>query len=282
LLDGCRGRGAVGSVQHLVSTGVAASVVAAIVVVSTDVSAGMGTLHVARAIRVSGTLVVGVVLLHDNRDLGFAKDSVGDLLGNSPVDSDDLVTVLSNGLLNGDGLGNLDFAGDFHGALIVHNLGDSNLNLLDLVGANGHTNGVRHHDGLGDHDNLVNIADGGDLNLLGDGLVDRSVGHDGARNLDGLDVIHGVLNLLGSLAGNLDGLGVGDDLSPEGLNFLGAERGVGLLDGVLLRNIGVHGAGHLLRNSDAARMNTLATVVVAATVVVGVGNNGAAPCPLQF
>jgi len=262
------GGGAIGGVHDLLaSTGIAASVaggvtiaVVMVVLMSTDV---------ARAISVSGSLVVGVVLLHKDGDLGLAQDRLCDLLGNSPVDSDNLVTVLSNGLLNGNGLGNLDSAGNLHGALVVNDLGDSHLNLLDLVGANGHANGVGHHDGLGDHDNLVNVTDRWDLNLLSDGLIHGPVGDDSARNFDGLNVIHGVLDLLCSLARNLDGLGVGDNLSSEGLNFFGAERSVGLLDSVLLWDVGVHSASDLLGDSDAAGGNTLTTVVM------GIGNDGA-------
>jgi hypothetical protein len=74
---------------------------------------------------------------------------LNNLLVNSPLHGDNLVTVLGNGLLDGDGLGNLDSTGDLHDALLVDNLGHGHLNLLDLVGANGDANGVGHHDGLG-------------------------------------------------------------------------------------------------------------------------------------
>jgi len=246
------GRSAVGSVQNVLSACVAASVAARAANVRAADDAMVRAANDSRTISVSSTLVVGVVLLHVDGDLGLAQHGLGDLLGNSPVHSHGLVTVLSKGLLDGDSLGNLNFARDLDGVLIVHDLGDSNLNLLDLVSANGHANGVRHHDSLGHHDNLVNVADGGDLNLLGDGLINRPVGHYSARDLDGLDVIHGVLNLLSGLAGNLDGLAVVDNLRPEGFNLLGAKRGVGLLYSVLLRNVGVNSASDGLGDSDAA------------------------------
>ena len=280
LLDGgrSRSRSTVGSVHDVVSANIAArvdiTVVAdVVVVVVADIRStghGNGTsLNVARAVAVSGALMVGVVLLHENGNLGLAHDGLGDLLGNSPDNGDNLVTVLGDGLLDGDGLGNLNSAGDLHGALLVNNLGHGHLNLLDLVGANGDANGVGHHDGLGNHHDLVNIADGGDLDLLGDGLINRPVGDDGAGDFDGLDIIHGVLNLLSGLAGDLDGLRVMDNFSPEGLDFLGTERSVGLLDSVLLRNVGVNGAGDLLGDGDSAGGNAFATVVV------GIGDDGA-------
>jgi len=223
----------------------------------------------------SGTLVVRVVLLHVDGNLGLAHNSLGDLLGNSPVDGDGLVTVLDYGLLDSDCVGDLDGAWHLDLFVIVDDLGDGNLNLLDLVGANGHANNVGNHDGLGDHDSLVDVADGGNLDLLGDGLVNRAPGGDGAGNFDGLNVIHGVVNLLGSLAGNLDGLGVVDNLSLKSLNLLGAVRSVGLLDGVLLGLIGINSARDLLRDGNSAVMDVVIVLGKRVTVVMIVCDNGA-------
>jgi len=221
---------------------------------------------------VSGALVVGVVLLHVHGNLSLAHDGVGDLLGNSPVHGDGLVTVLSEWLLHGDGVGDLDGAGNLDLTLVVDDLGHGDLNLLDLVSADGHANGVGNHDGLGDHDDLVDVTDGRHLHLLGDSLENRAVGGDLAGNPDGLDVIHGVVNLLGCLAGNLDGLGVVNNLGLEGLDLLGAEGSVSLLHGVLLRLVSVHGRDNLLGDGNAAGVNPAVGV---ATVVVVVSNDGA-------
>jgi hypothetical protein len=81
------------------------------------------------------------------------------------------------------------------------------------------------------------------LDLLGDGLV--------------------------NMPGNLDILCVIHSLSPEVLDFLGAERSVGLLDGVLLRNVCVNGAGDLLGDGDSAGGHAFAAVVVS------IGDDGA-------